>query len=341
MTNNAILISLIIPIYNAEKYLGKCLESLAANESENVEIVLINDGSTDASDKICQEFLLADKRARYFKQTNQGVSSARNIGIENAKGKYLVFVDSDDYVSGDFAEKLESIAANDDFDIIGYRYNFVDSKGKVSNEYAWRKNYSSCADIIKELAKGPKNERVSIFSYALKRDIAIKNNLRFTVGCKYGEDQEFTHKAMSCSKSVVLLKDLLYNYRLHESNAMKKITLDQMEYVNAIKRARGYAKQRIEGKQLALSYTAQFIPYITSQLFFILISNGMSMIEIERYCAVHDIDTTLFRRYKSSKMYLLLAKIYIGNASAYRYLDKMKYVLMAIRSRLRRSIRRL
>ena len=340
MRNETILISMIIPIYNAGKYLRKCLESLVINESQIIEILLINDGSTDASDEICREFLLTDKRIRYFKQMNLGVSSARNIGIDNAKGKYLVFIDSDDYISGDFARKLEFIAANDDFDIIGYRYNFVDSKGRVNKEYTWHKDYSRCADIIHDIAEGPKVERISIVSYALKREIAIKNNLGFTVGCKYGEDQEFTHKAMACSKSVLLTKDILYNYRLHESNAMKKITLDQLEYVIAIKRARDYVKQRNDDRRLVLSYTTRFIPYIMSQLVFILVSNGIPLIEIERYCVAHDIDTVFYKRYKSAKAYMLLTEIFIRHVSVYRYLEKMKNILKTIRSRLRRPLRK-
>ena len=95
------LISIIIPIYNTEKYLKRCLDSVINKSYENLEIILINDGSTDASEEICKDYLEKDKRIKYFKKANGGLSSARNYGIKKSTGKYIGFVDSDDVISYD------------------------------------------------------------------------------------------------------------------------------------------------------------------------------------------------------------------------------------------------
>ena len=100
------LVSIIIPIYNTEKYLLKCFESIKNQSYKNIEIILVNDGSTDDSSKICQDYVDRDKRFKYFFQTNQGLSAARNTGLEMMKGDFVCFIDSDDYIEHNFVEVL-------------------------------------------------------------------------------------------------------------------------------------------------------------------------------------------------------------------------------------------
>ena len=95
------MISVIVPVYNSEKRLHKCIDSILGQTYTNFELLLINDGSTDTSGDICEEFAEKDERIKVFHKKNGGASSARNIGIDNAKGEYICFVDSDDYVSDD------------------------------------------------------------------------------------------------------------------------------------------------------------------------------------------------------------------------------------------------
>ena len=96
------MISVIIPVYNTEKYLRRCIDSVLASYYRDFEILLINDGSTDKSADICREYSLKDNRIKVFHQKNQGVSAARNQGINKAIGEWLIFVDSDDYITKDF-----------------------------------------------------------------------------------------------------------------------------------------------------------------------------------------------------------------------------------------------
>ena len=96
------LISIIVPVYNVKNYLEQCLNSLANQTYKNIEVLLVNDGSTDGSDKICEKYSLKDSRFKKFDKPNSGPADARNLGIKNSHGKYIAFVDSDDYVDHGF-----------------------------------------------------------------------------------------------------------------------------------------------------------------------------------------------------------------------------------------------
>lgn len=100
------MISIIIPVYNAEFYLEECLDSIKSQSHPDFEVLCVNDGSTDRSEEICERYVREDKRFRLYSQENSGVSVARNLGIEQAKGEYLCFVDSDDVIANDFLRKF-------------------------------------------------------------------------------------------------------------------------------------------------------------------------------------------------------------------------------------------
>lgn len=103
------LVSVIIPVYNVEKYLARCLDSVVAQTYQNLEIILVNDGSTDASGEICRQYGQSDSRIRLFTQENQGLSAARNTGLDHMNGEYIVFVDSDDYISVHFVRPVDKM----------------------------------------------------------------------------------------------------------------------------------------------------------------------------------------------------------------------------------------
>ena len=111
------LISIIVPIYNVEKYLRQCLDSIMNQTYRNFECLLINDGSSDNSEDICREYVSKDSRFRYFEKENGGVSSARNLGIEHSKGEYITFIDSDDWVDSDYLEVLYNSLVDERADI--------------------------------------------------------------------------------------------------------------------------------------------------------------------------------------------------------------------------------
>lgn len=118
------MISVIIPIYNMEKYLDRCINSITEQSYKNIEILLINDGSTDNSLKICKKFQKEDERIKFFSMNHQGVSIARNLGIEKAKGKYIMFIDSDDWIEKDTIKTLYENIKNNDMSICSYHRVF-------------------------------------------------------------------------------------------------------------------------------------------------------------------------------------------------------------------------
>ena len=111
------LISVIIPIYNTQKYLKKCIDSVESQSYNNVEIILVNDGSTDSSEKIIQPYLQRYENIKYYKKENGGLSDARNFGIDIAQGKFITFIDSDDYISLEYIEYLHQILIGNCADI--------------------------------------------------------------------------------------------------------------------------------------------------------------------------------------------------------------------------------
>ena len=124
------LISFIIPVYNVEKYLAQCIESVLVQSHDNIEIILVDDGSTDKSGEICDNFSKTDNRVRVIHQENRGASAARNAGLGIAKGNYIAFIDSDDYVSPSMAEKLLDAISKTDSDLAMCNFAYTDELGK-------------------------------------------------------------------------------------------------------------------------------------------------------------------------------------------------------------------
>ena len=122
------LISVIVPVYNSEKYVNRCIDSILNQTYENLEVILIDDGSSDGSLKICESWAEKDNRIKILKQKNSGVSSARNLGIENASGDYVAFVDNDDWLRPEMYETMLSLAEKEKSDVTVCKFINVDEK---------------------------------------------------------------------------------------------------------------------------------------------------------------------------------------------------------------------
>ena len=130
-------VSIIIPIYNAEKYLKNCIDSVLMQTYENIEIILINDGSNDYSENICKSYLPKYKNIKYFYQQNKGVSIARNNGIKNASGDFIYFLDADDTIDNDFVKSSVEVANENNSDIVIVALNAIQHKEIVNSDYTW------------------------------------------------------------------------------------------------------------------------------------------------------------------------------------------------------------
>ncbi len=195
------LISIVVPVYNVENYILKCLNSLIKQNYKQIEIILVDDGSTDESGKICDEFKEKDDRIRVFHKKNGGLSSARNYGIKKAKGDIIAFVDSDDYVKDGFVLDLYRgmQAGNADIVICGY-----------NNEKPKNETISGKEATIRLLTK---QENIDIISWnkLYKKKLFTDNNIIFPEGKKH-EDTLTTYKLMSKAKKVTYIDESLYIY---------------------------------------------------------------------------------------------------------------------------------
>ena len=137
------VISIIVPVYNAEKYLHRCIDSILSQTFTDFELLLIDDGSTDSSSIICDDYLREDSRVRVFHKKNGGVSSARNMGLDNAKGKWITFVDSDDFISSNFCEILLD-NENEDLVICSFEtFGNIKEKCKLKDSYYSKEQLSN------------------------------------------------------------------------------------------------------------------------------------------------------------------------------------------------------
>ncbi len=207
-------VSVIVPVYNVEKYLSECLESLISQTLKDIEIICVNDGSTDSSLAILKNFASKDSRIKIIDKQNEGVSVARNIGIEVATGQYLMFVDSDDYLIENACEKALNTIEHDGSDIcIFSHYDLVDEKLVKSGVNK---------DIVK--AQNKNNQAYTDFSINIwdkiyNRNFLITNSIKFIPNLKTSEDVIFNFVCQFNNSKVSYSTEPLYVYRLTSENS--------------------------------------------------------------------------------------------------------------------------
>ena len=209
------MISIIVPIYNAEKWLKRCVDSLVKQTYKDIEILLINDGSTDGSLEICNSYAKKDKRIVVIDKENTGVSATRNCGIKKAKGEYIQFVDSDDYIDSNMCEALADAIKNADMAMCGMRIWKNDTVLREPHIDDGIYTLKDNIDIYFQLRKinlGPCNK--------LYRRELIKNY--FIENISLGEDTIFVLEYMRNVQTISVLSDCLYNVVLDNENSLNK-----------------------------------------------------------------------------------------------------------------------
>ena len=214
-------VSVIIPVYNTEKYLRKCLDSVCAQTLEDIEIICVNDCSPDASLEILKEYASKDNRIRIidFKE-NKGVSVARNIGIDNATGEYIAFMDSDDWIELDFYEKLYGKSVHSTLDIV---------KGQLDEFIIETSKFHHDVLNINENIQKTNNKLYfcTHFTSAIYKSSIIKlNNLKFCQKLKNGEDGIFLLDTILCANKICIENDVTYYYCRHDDSANAQILND-------------------------------------------------------------------------------------------------------------------
>ena len=213
--NGGELISIVVPIYNVENYLRTCLDSIENQTYSNIEVLLINDGSPDSSGEICQEYVARDSRFHYFEKENGGLSDARNYGIERSNGKYLTFVDSDDWLNLTYVEDLYQAAIRNDADTVVSHYTIYNESDRNYYVHIWDDYYEkTCTgeELVLELPSLELNGYVYITSWGILFKKELFNNIRFPKG-KVIEDSRTNYKLFFRSNKVAYIHKEIYYHR--------------------------------------------------------------------------------------------------------------------------------
>ena len=213
-----IFISVIVPIYNGEKFLPKCIESILNQTFKNFELLLINDGSKDSSLDICNKYLekFPDK-IKIFNNKNMGCSATRNFGIENSQGNYLLFIDSDDWIEKDMLEKMYQKALLEDSDVVisgVIREDMVSSTTLIQNPTFEESAYFWLTE---------NNLIPYIWNKLYKKSLIFNNNILFPVNIRLSEDMVFNIKTLLEAKKITVLSKAFYHYIIHGNNTVLNI----------------------------------------------------------------------------------------------------------------------
>lgn len=265
-------ISVIVPIYNAEKYVARCLDSILMQADESIELILINDGSTDKSEEIIKTYFETHKsNIKYIKKQNNGVANTRNLGLENATGDYIIFVDSDDYIDKDLFKNLKPYI-DQDIDIIKYKAIIETEEedkigqyegptfGTVSGEKAFSK---LCFD----------DEMVdALWVYAYKKELFIKNNLRFM---KDADHEDFGLIPLIILKAKTFVSTNIQGYHYVQSKnsvtrtkdyskTVKKVFDTLIHYDNMINKIENYKISNKAKEDVKIFYTNSILLRVNS-----------------------------------------------------------------------------
>lgn len=256
------LVSIIIPVYNVEKYLHQCLDSVLRQSYQELEVVLVDDGSKDSSGKICDEYARKDNRFKVLHCENSGASAARNIGLNIAQGEYIYFLDSDDWLAENTIEALYSRAIEENADVVFFdAYTFDEKNGtKSNNNYSRKKKYCSQSgcEMMRELLEN-KEFRVSPCLIFSKKSLFETQSLRFEEGIMY-EDMIMAYQIFSVAERVTQVQQFLYyrRYRINSVMTTKKGAKNIRSACVVYNRVRDFAIQKqIIDEEASQTYIAR------------------------------------------------------------------------------------
>ena len=235
--NNEINISVVIPVYNSERYLEQAIESVLKTRDVKLELIIVNDGSTDDSDTICRRYAAMDQRIRYITQANAGVASARDKGVSLAVGEYIAFLDSDDFVSDCMYSRMYRRAKEGDFDFVSCGNNVVyensiERKPLLSIDEYVSDTQERCHELATALITAGKVCEIAILRVGffqgviwdtlIKRKFIEENCIKFISFWNNEDDYLFKLQCYLFAKKVLLINDNLYNYRMTPLSLSRK-----------------------------------------------------------------------------------------------------------------------
>ena len=267
------LVSIIVPIYNVETYLRQCLESILGQSYSNIELILVNDGSTDRSETIIQSFLETNQRIKYIFQKNSGPSIARNKGIDEASGEFICFIDADDSVPNNYIQLLvEKISKG--YDLVACGYIEVSDYGRIElNDFYQLQDLLTRDEFVDGILRGIGG---TLWAKIYRRSIIVLHKLHLNSNVYMCEDLLFNLEYCLYAQKFAAIKASLYEYnRLNEGSITSKVMLNYlennlivMEEMSQLLQILGWSSQKIEGliRQRTISLTLSIASNESSKL---------------------------------------------------------------------------
>lgn len=223
-----ILLSIIIPVYNVEKYIKRCLDSILCQETENYEVILVDDGSTDSSGIICDSYAKCRKNVVCIHKTNGGLSDARNEGLKHCKGKYVWFVDSDDYITEDALESLEKVLCKYSSDVVVCMSKTIDDYGKIQDEchYEIPSGLYSSHEYMEMLRKYPQSVLLCAQFHVVKKTFVDKHCFSFRKNILH-EDELWTPQLLMNAEQIYYSNLNIYFHYMREGSIMHSSNMEK------------------------------------------------------------------------------------------------------------------
>lgn len=309
------LISVVIPVYNVEKYLNRCIDSVLKQTYKNIEIILIDDGSTDRSGKICDEYNKKDNRIIVIHQKNQGLSSARNNGLMKLKGKFVCFIDSDDFVETDYIESMYNNLIDNKVDMACCGYAYFYENGKIEEI-----NYGN---IEKKYSKDEAQEYLNIIGYFNVATwnklykIELFDNIKFPIN-KKSEDWFIMYKLIDkCANGIYYSSKVKYLY-FQRNGSITKSNNVNFDCIDAARQALEYYKEKNMQNVIPFAYQSLLFAYIGvyNSLYF-RVKNKEKAKKIRRQ-ALSEINNIKID--KLSKSRIIQYKLFRNNIILYNFL---------------------
>ncbi|MBQ3306696.1 MAG: glycosyltransferase [Bacilli bacterium] len=250
-------ISIIVPAYNAEKYIEKCIDSLVNQTKKELEFIIVNDGSTDHTEELIKKY--KDERIKYFKNPNHGIGFTRNFGVGHATGKYLIFLDSDDYIENNTCEILFNKITKDDLDIVVcnfYKEFESGEKEEIKTPYFENTSLKENPDII--------TEYLSPWAKIYKTSFIKENKIKFVEDLKY-EDAPFVIEAYDKAKKIGKVEDFLFHYMIHQNSETTVRDRRCFDIIKIIDKIRNYTKDKDYLKEKIDKLTVRILTNYTIQ----------------------------------------------------------------------------
>lgn len=258
-------VSVIVPIYNVELFLHRCIDSILAQTYTYFELLLIDDGSNDMSGHICDEYATKDKRVRVFHKKNEGISKTRQFGLDKSKGEFIQFVDSDDWINNDMLCKLIEVQNSCDADIVSCDF-FIE---KSDDSMIVRIPFCGINEYRRMCIK---SYWTVLWHNLFRKQLICENNINFPLGIDGGEDYQFVVTCAICANCVAYCNSVLYHYNcmniqsfMNTPNYQKLIfqveaTNNVVEYLTSLGKISQYQKEILERKYQVLCPIVKYYP---------------------------------------------------------------------------------